>query len=228
MKSLIAAIAAALLLSSCGTSQMATSGDPGAVLAGASIGGNVGGALGSLIGGSANGWRGSYNGSAIGTIVGTIAGAAIGNAMTTPKQPREEGSYTVERNDVYTQPAQVEPVSSAHSGLRIRNLRFIDDNRNHVIESGEQSKVIFEIMNEGNETAYNVIPVVSEQSGMKHIYVSSSVLVEEITPHNGVKYTANINAGERIKTGEVVIRVSVADEYGREYDCLEFTLPTQR
>lgn len=34
----------------------------------------------------------------------------------------------------------------------------IDDSRDHVINSGENSKVIFEIINEGEHTAYNVVP----------------------------------------------------------------------
>ena len=81
----IGILALAMLCSGCSTNRMAA-GDPGTVLAGASIGGNVGGAIGGLIGESNRGWRGGYRGSAIGTIVGTIAGAAIANAATAPFQ----------------------------------------------------------------------------------------------------------------------------------------------
>lgn len=52
--------------------------------------------------------------------------------------------------------------------------------------------------------------------------------IEQIAPHEGVKYTANISAGERIKTGEVIFRIAVADENGEEHDWQEFSLPTQR
>ena len=65
-KSFIGILAATIILSGCGTSQMAA-GDPNAVLAGAAIGSNVGGAIGGLIGDSNGGWRGGYRGSAIGT-----------------------------------------------------------------------------------------------------------------------------------------------------------------
>ena len=216
----IGILALAMLCSGCSTNRMAA-GDPGTVLAGASIGGNVGGAIGGLIGESNRGWRGGYRGSAIGTIVGTIAGAAIANAATAPKQT-EEYSYRVER----TQPSRPQPqYSSAIENLRIHNIRFIDANRDHTINSGENCKVIFEIINEGNRTAFNVVPVVAEITGMKRIYISPSVMIE---PHEGVKYTASINAGERIKTGEVIIRVAVANENGQEYDWQEFSLPTQR
>ena len=106
--------------------------------------------------------------------------------------------------------------------------RFIDDSRDHVISSGEKSKVIFEIMNEGEQTIYNVVPMVTETTGMKRIYISPPVMVEQIAPHNGVKYTATISAGERIKTGNVTIRVAVADGNGQQYDWQEFSLPTER
>ena len=60
-KSFIGILAATIILSGCGTSQMAA-GDPNAVLAGAAIGSNVGGAIGGLIGDSNGGWRGGYRG----------------------------------------------------------------------------------------------------------------------------------------------------------------------
>ena len=48
-KSFIGILAATIILSGCGTSQMAA-GDPNAVLAGAAIGSNVGGAIGGIPG----------------------------------------------------------------------------------------------------------------------------------------------------------------------------------
>ena len=60
------------------------------------------------------------------------------------------------------------------------------------------------------------------------IYLSPSVMVESIGPHNGIKYTATLTAGKRIKTGEIVLRVSVADSFGQPYDGQEFSLPTLR
>lgn len=223
---LIGILALSVLCSGCSTSRMA-GGDPGAVFAGAAIGGNVGGAIGGLIGDNNRGWRGGYRGSAIGTIVGTIAGAAIANAATAPKK-QEEYSFHIERTQPYPPQYEAQTPASAIDNLKIRNIRFIDGNRNHVIDSGENCKVIFEIINEGSKTAYNVVPVVAETTGMKRIYISPSVMIEQIMPRDGMKYTANINAGERIKTGNVVIRIAVADEYGNEYDWQEFSLPTQR
>lgn len=85
-KSFIGILAATIILSGCGTSQMAV-GDPNAVLAGAAIGSNVGGAIGGLIGDSNGGWRGGYR-SAIGTIIGTIAELPLPMQPQPPKSRR--------------------------------------------------------------------------------------------------------------------------------------------
>lgn len=220
-------VATAMGGSSCGTAGMA--GDPNAILSGAMIGNNLGGAIGGLIGDSGHGWHGSYRGSAIGSIVGTIAGAAIGNALTSPSSshveeyPQNDSSYPP-----YADSPSGKYDSSAIRALRIKNIRFIDDSRDHVISSGEQSKVIFEILNEGDEPAYGVVPVVVETTGQKNIFISPSVMVERILPHNGIKYTATIGAGKRIKNGQITLHIAVADSNGQEYDWQEFSLATQR
>ena len=224
--SYILLMAAFLLCSGCYTSRTGTGGDPGATLAGAAIGGNVGSAMGGLIGENRHGWHGSYRGSAIGAIVGTLAGAAIGNAVSRSRAEEEE-VYVIEQ----AEPTRVEPIHSSSTGienLRIRNIRFIDDDRDHILRSDESSKVIFDIVNESNRPVFNVVPVVEELTGMKRIYLSPSVMVESIGPHNGIKYTATLTAGKRIKTGEIVLRVAVADNFGQQYDGQEFSLPTQR
>ena len=63
---------------------------------------------------------------------------------------------------------------------------------------------------------------------MKGESLSPSVMIEEILPGEGIRYTASIHAGERLKDGEVTFRVAVADENGVICDSQEFTLPTQR
>ena len=205
-------------------------GQADAIMAGASIGGSLGSSIGGLIGDNNHGWRGGYRGSAIGNIVGTIAGAAIGNALTAPRQEQiEEDAYIPEVREVRVQKYKKQPqVQQPISQLKLRKIRFIDDNRSHVIDAGENSKIIFEIMNEGRNPVYNVVPVVETVGKVKHLGISPSVMVEEILPGEGIRYTASIHAGEKLKDGEVTFRVAVADENGMICDSQEFTLPTQR
>lgn len=225
MRKLIAwMILPAFLLGGCATGRM--SGNPGAVMAGASIGGSVGSAIGGLIGENNHGWRGGYRGSAIGTIVGTVAGAAIGNAVSTPRKQEDGYVEVIERKRTVAKP---QPQRSAPvPDLRIRNIRFIDTDRNHVIDAGESSKVIFEVVNEGRTPVYDVVPAVEEITGMKHIYISPSVMIEKIAPGEGIRYTATIYGGEKLKNGEVVLRVTVAAGDYSECDWQEFSLPTQK
>lgn len=225
-KQLTVFLLSVLLLSGCASGRM---GNPGAIVAGASIGGSLGGSIGGLIGDNNRGWRGGYRGSAIGNIVGTIAGAVIGSALTAPRQePIEDDAYVPEVREVRVQKYKKQPVQQPVSQLKLRRIRFIDDNRSHVIDAGENSKIIFEIMNEDRKPVYNVVPVVETVGKVKHIGISPSVMVEEILPGEGIRYTASIHAGNRLKDGEVTFRVAVADENGVICDSQEFTLPTQR
>ena len=225
-KQLTVFLLSVLLLSGCASGRM---GNPGAIVAGASIGGSLGGSIGGLIGDNNRGWRGGYRGSAIGNIVGTIAGAAIGSALTAPRQePIEDDAYVPEVREVRVQKYKKQPVRQPVSQLKLRRIRFIDDNRGHVIDAGENSKIIFEIMNEDRKPVYNVVPVVETVGKVKHIGISPSVMVEEILPGEGIRYTASIHAGNRLTDGEVTFRVAVADENGVICDSQEFTLPTQR
>ena len=225
-KQLTVFLLSVLLLSGCASGRM---GNPGAIVAGASIGGSLGGSIGGLIGDNNRGWRGGYRGSAIGNIVGTIAGAAIGSALTAPRQePIEDDAYVPEVREVRVQKYKKQPVRKSVSHLYMRRIRFIADDRSHVIDAGENSKIIFEIMNEDRKPVYNVVPVVETVGKVKHIGISPSVMVEEILPGEGIRYTASIHAGNRLKDGEVTFRVAVADENGVICDSQEFTLPTQR
>ena len=106
-KQITVILLSALILNGCASGRM---GNPGAIMAGASIGGSLGGSIGGLIGDNNHGWRGGYRGSAIGNIVGTIAGAAIGNVLTAPRQePIEEDAYIPEVREVRVRKYKKQP-----------------------------------------------------------------------------------------------------------------------
>lgn len=210
MKKVIVMLLSALMLTSCYTTRMG--GSPAAVSAGASIGG----VLGSIVGDRAGG----YGGSQFGALLGTVAGAAIGNAVTTP--PKEKVYRETEETNV--------PSGSynAVSGLQITNIRFIDDNCNQAIDAGESCKIIFEIVNDGDVAAYNIVPVVEETSGMKHLQISPAAQVAYMDKDDRIRYTAVINAGKRLKSGEAVFRVYTSESNGAVSDIHEFSIPTHK
>lgn len=206
-----------LLNTSCATQ------NAGAVMTGAAIGNNVGGTIGGLIGDGSAGRHGAFRGSSIGSLIGTVAGAVIANEMTKPREQKQEDKVQIQRRP---SSSQVQHLSGAQ--LKVRNIRFIDSGRNQTINSEETCKIIFEVVNEGNRVVHNVVPIVEEVSGMKKLYISPSTMVERIAPNDGIRYTATLEAGKRIKTGIAVIHVGVANEHGEEYDWQEFEIPTQR
>ena len=215
-KQLTVILLSALILSGCASGRM---GNPGAIVGGAAIGGSLGSSIGGLIGDNNRGWRGGYRGSAIGNIVGTIAGAAIEEYAYVP-EVRQGQSHSKFKPRTQTQQQLTQ--------LKLRKIRFIDDNRNHAIDGGESSKIIFEIMNEGRNPVYDVVPIVETVGKVKHIGISPTVMIEEILPGEGIRYTATVYAGSKLKDGEVTFRVAVSDENGVICDSQEFTLPTQR
>lgn len=201
---LIVVCLCSILCTSCYTSRM--QGSPAAVAAGSSIG-NV---LGSIVGDRAGG----YHGSQFGALVGTVAGAVVGNAITTP------------RTEKVAEPSS-EPYY-APSSLCIRNIRFIDDNRNHVIDASEQCKLVFEIVNEGNVPAYNITPIVEEVTKMKHLSVSASAQIAYMDEGDRIRYTATIAGGKKLKDGEAVFRVYATESNGAVSEIKEFSLPTAK
>lgn len=207
MKKILVLLTLAVSFSSCYTTSM--QGSPAAVSAGASIGG----VLGSIVGDRAGGWQGSQ----FGALVGTVAGAAIGNAVTTPRQEK----VVIEES----QPA--EPYY-APSGLLITNIRFIDDNRNHIIDAEENCKLVFDVINEGDVSAYNVTPIIEEISGIKHINISPSAQISYLPQGDRIRYTATIVGGKRLKSGEAVFRVYTTESNGAVSEAHEFSLPTAK
>ena len=223
MKFGIGILSLALLCSSCRT-QMTPQGLDG-LATGAAIGNTIGSAMGVLNGG--------YRGSALGSILGTMAGATLGYSITKPRDGKiypQENSRSIDTREVteHTQPVEAPLAYSPLEDLRIENIRWMDRDQNQALHAEESCKISFEIMNQGRETAYNVLPKVTEVSGQKRIYISPSLLVKEITPKNGIRYTATIRAGKRIKKGEALFRLSVTNEEGAEFDWVEVALPTER
>ena len=231
MKFGIVILSLTLLCSSCRT-QMAPQGLNG-LATGAAIGNTIGSAMGVLIGDSKGGWHGGYRGSALGSILGTVTGATVGYAITKPRDGKiypQENSRNIDTKEVteHTQPVDAPLAYSPLEDLRIENIRWMDRDQNQALHAEESCKISFEIMNQGRETAYNVLPKVTEVSGKKRIYISPSLLVKEISPNNGIRYTATIRAGKRIKKGEALFRLSVTNEEGAEFDWVEVALPTER
>ena len=54
--------------------------------------------------------------------------------------------------------------------IEIRNARFVDDNEDGKIQRDEICKIIFEVINRGNQPLTDVVPTVIEANGNRHIF----------------------------------------------------------
>jgi len=143
-----------------------------------------------------------------------------------------DGSYSAAKPRTYTPSAKtVEPgyKVNLNSEIEIRHARVVDADHDGVIRRGEECQVTFEIMNHSSKTIYDVQPKVFDISGNKHIHISPDLHIESIGPHSGVRYTASILADRKLKDGEAVIRVAVA-QGNREItsQVKEFVLQTRK
>ena len=94
--------------------------------------------------------------------------------------------------------------------LTIRNAGIYEDLRDGKLARGEKCTVIFEIVNNSNETVYDVYPLVEEATGNRHIHISSNVRVESIAPHQAIRYTATLIADRGLRDGQIEVRIGVA------------------
>ena len=121
------------------------------------------------------------------------------------------GDYTATRPTDVTPTVRYdgirEPQKPLAHPLEVRNARFVDDNQDRRLNGGELCKVIFEVYNMSSEPVYDVQPMVVETSGSKHVTISNTIHVERILPGKGVRYTAMVKAGKRLKDCRLTFRV---------------------
>ena len=199
----IFAISAALLFSSCETSDQ---------FGAAAGGGLLGGIFGSAIGGLMGGPRGADAGAAI----GIIAGAAMGAASAAPtERGRSDYDYTT---DTYNRHSKViyssrgedaDRMGREFAKVEIQNLRFVDRNNNQAIDAGENCKIVFEVKNNGSHTVYDLAPIISV-NGTKHIIISPTAVISYIDAGQAVRYTAEVYGKRQLRNGVAEFTISFA------------------
>ncbi len=235
------ALCSVLLFSSCGTYTGS----------GAYVGSSLGSILGSAIGGLSGGPRGADIGTIVGMAGGAVVGAAIGSQadqqqqqqVQSRQQQRQVRQY--DGADVYQQDQVFDSsnsgddrlydfdgsnyVDNSHSetpNLDIVKARFFDSNGDNVLRRNETCKLVFEVMNRGNQPVYDVVPTVVETTGNRHIFISPSIRIERIDPGKGVRYTAMIKSDSRLRNGNARFCVSVVQNGKSISKVNEFNIPT--
>lgn len=112
--------------------------------------------------------------------------------------------------------------------IEVRHARFVDDNQDGILQRGELSKIIFEVVNNGRETLYDIQPTVLEATGNRHIAISPGLHVEQLAPGKAIRYTALVKAGNRLKAGTAKFCVSVIQGGETVSKVTEFNIPTRK
>lgn len=143
------------------------------------------------------------------------------------------GDYSATRPKDVTESVRYDGLESrsrrAATPLEVRNARFVDDNQDRTLTAGELSKVIFEVYNRSDEAVYDVQPMVVETTGNRQVKISGTIHVECIMPGKGVRYTAMVKAGKRLKNGVLTFRVyAVSGNKGVVSNVSEFDINARR
>ena len=136
----------------------------------------------------------------------------------TPKEQMPQNSSVEDMAQSFTYTPSIE----------IRNARFVDDNEDGKIQRDEICKIIFEVINRGNQPLTDVVPTVIETNGNRHIFISPSMHIESIAPGKGIRYTAVIKADNRLKEGNARFCDSVIQGGKAISKVSEFNIPTIR
>ena len=193
---------------------------------GAYVGGQFGHVIGSAVGGITGGWRGHHTGALIGTVGGMVAGAAIGSAIDKAEERKYEERIPQRRNRPEYERVYMDDVVSM---LEIRHAEILESQRDGVLTRGEECTVVFEIHNTSDNPVYDICPFVEDATGNKHINISPNLRIESIGPRQAVRYTATILADKKLKDGEIIVRLGVA-QGGRKIgtQTREFRVPTAK
>jgi len=209
----VALTATALLMSSCQTMNQ---------FYGATTGAYIGGIFGSAIGGMADGPRGSD----LGTVAGMAIGGIIGAAATAPKT--DDGNY---RSSDYNYDYDMDDYRennfySPFASIEIEELRFVDENNNHVLDADERAKLVFIMRNTGRDYVYDIAPVITV-SGTKQIYLSPTAIVKELAPGKAVRYQSEIIATKKLISGTADFSIGFSDG-DKLYTMRSFQLRTRK
>ena len=194
-KILAAMLAALMMMTSCTTSEQ---------FYGTTSGAALGGLFGSAIGGVTGGWRGSR----AGTVMGMVIGGAIGAAATAPKTDdyRTSDYYRNHSRDDYRPYNTINP----YANIEIEEVRFLDSNDSRSIEAEEHARLVFNVRNAGNDYVYDIAPVITV-SGTKEIYLSPTAIISELAPGRAVRYSADVVATKKLKSGTAHFSISFSD-----------------
>jgi len=249
-KVLISLAMSSLLFASCADGFL-RGGDPGAIQVGSIIGATVGSVIGNNMN-HWNGYAlGAMVGSVTGAVVANEATKPhndqyIENDYANNSQPIVNQDNTIGQNTIACQNQNINQYPNTNqsintnqdnkgvasdyrdrvsdTNLDVRNIRFVDQNRNKIINKGETCHLIFDVYNSGNVTAYAVRPVVTIVDGEKDLAISVPPMVKMLMQGEVVMYDVVLRAPKTIHNTFTTFRIEVHDRNGYSNNYRQFSI----
>ena len=103
--------------------------------------------------------------------------------------------------------------------LKIKNFKLIDDSQNSILESEENGKLRFAILNEGGSPSKNIVVKIENNSfGNSFLQYDSLKLIEAINVDEAKYIDFIVKADLKVKTGDLKFQIFALDENGFKND----------
>lgn len=215
MKRLLPFIALAMVFSSCDSPRQ--------------VGGTFAGAgLGAVMGSSIGGIAGGYRGRDVGRVVGMVTGGVVGSLLTSEAGGQVDDIYYAPRKEAYSsvyEEANGTDDEVCYFPIQVQHVKFIDSNKDRAMNIGETCKIIFELVNTGAQSVYDVVPYLTESVGKGCLTISPSQRIAMIGPGGVMRYTASVKVNKKIKEGKIRFRIAISAQGFDSKVLRDFTIP---
>lgn len=161
----------------------------------------TGGAIGSVAGFIIGDNLGGRNGSFFGSVLGSAAGTAVGATIAAPRENERMSRVP-------------ELTASPAPYLVITEIILDDENYNEGIDAGENCKLTFVILNDGDASARYVRPLIAKKKGARQLTISNPIVIDRIDPGESLRYVVGILASSRLKTGLADLEIVLEEGNG--------------
>ena len=112
--------------------------------------------------------------------------------------------------------------------LKVKNLRFVDQNRNRIINSNERCQLLFDVVNDGEVAMHDVTPYIYEVNLSKYIHISNPSTIDHLRPGESAHYVIDIRTDRNLREGVATFCIELTNGHGLSVPCREFDLETAR
>lgn len=186
---------------------------------GAWLGAGIGAIFGHGVGSAIASDEGGEIGSMVGAMAGGVAGSTIAYNRTDAEQVRKEltAKTTYHANSPISIPLLI--VENCYVGEPFGEPQPLLPDSTYLLH--------FDIANNGNYVAYQVVPEISVEKGSSKIQLLEQLPIGDISARSRRTYSFRIKTSPKLKKGKVVFGIRLAEAKGYGTEKAKFVLPTR-